>query len=105
MGPSTGQRHDGGTCNLGTIFSLSVSLGPFVELQETSGKVGAAVNILGTDLTGATSVTFNGKAAVFKVVSASFIKTTVPQGATTGTVKVKTPRGTLKSNVVFRVTK
>ena len=39
------------------------------------------------------------------MVSAYFIKTTVPQGATTGTVKVKTPRGTLKSNVVFRVTK
>jgi uncharacterized repeat protein (TIGR03803 family) len=100
-----GTTDDGGTYNLGTIFSLSVSLGPFVELQETSGKVGAAVNILGTDLTGGTSVTFNGKAAVFKVVSASFIKTTVPEGATSGTVKVKTPRGTLKSNVVFRVTK
>ena len=88
---------------MGTIFSLSVGLGPFVELQATSGKVGAAVNILGTDLTGATSVTFHGTAAVFKVVSASVIKTTVPQGATTGTVEVKTPRGTLKSNVVFRV--
>jgi uncharacterized repeat protein (TIGR03803 family) len=100
-----GTTDDGGTYNLGTIFSLSVNLGPFVELQETSGKVGAAVKILGADLTGATSVTFHGTAAVFKVVSASFIKTTVPQGATTGTVDVKTPRGTLKSNVVFRVTK
>ena len=98
-----GTTDDGGTNNLGTIFSLSVSLGPFVELQETSGKVGAAVNILGTDLTGATSVTFHGTAAVFKVVSASFIKTTVPQGATTGTVEVKTPHGTLNSNVVFQV--
>jgi hypothetical protein len=48
--------------------------------------VGATVNILGTDLTGATSVTFHSKAAVFKVVSASFIKTTVPEGATTGAV-------------------
>jgi uncharacterized protein (TIGR03437 family) len=70
-----------------------------------ASKVGAAVKILGTNLTGATSVTFNGTAAVFKVVSASLITTTVPAGATTGTVEVTTPKGTLKSNVVFRVTK
>jgi hypothetical protein len=62
------------------------------------------VKILGTDLTGATSVTFNGTAAAFKVESKSLIKTTVPTGATTGTVEVATPKGALKSNVVFRVT-
>jgi uncharacterized protein (TIGR03437 family) len=88
---------------LGTVFSLSVGLGPFVETQPTSGKVGAAVKILGTDLTGASRVTFNGTAARFTVVSKSEIKTTVPAGATTGTVEVTTPKGTLKSNVVFRV--
>jgi uncharacterized repeat protein (TIGR03803 family) len=88
----------------GTIFSLSVGLGPFVETQTTSGKVGAAVNILETNLIGATSVSFNGKAAIFKVVSGSEITTTVPAGATTGTVKVATPSGTLSSNLPFRVT-
>jgi uncharacterized repeat protein (TIGR03803 family) len=51
----------------GTIFSLSVGLGPFVETQPTSGSVGAAVKILGTDLKGATSVSFDGIAAVFEV--------------------------------------
>jgi uncharacterized repeat protein (TIGR03803 family) len=100
-----GTAPDGGAKGDGTVFSLSVGLGPFVETQPTSGKVGAAVKILGTDLTGATSVTFNGTAAVFKVVSASLITTNVPTGATTGTVEVTTPKGTLKSNVVFRVTK
>jgi len=75
-----------------------------VKTLPTSGKVGAAVKILGTKLTGATSVTFNGTAATFKVVSASLITTTVPAGATTGTVKVVTPSGTLSSNVIFRVT-
>jgi uncharacterized repeat protein (TIGR03803 family) len=93
---------DGGC---GTVFSLSVGLGRFVETLPTSGKVGTAVKILGTDLTGATSVKFNGKAAAFKVVSASLITTTIPTGATTGTVDVTTPKGTLKSNIVFRVTK
>jgi uncharacterized protein (TIGR03437 family) len=82
-----------------------MGLGPFVETLPTSGKLGAAVKILGTDLTGATSVTFNGTAAKFTVVSKSEIKTTVPTGATTGTVEVTIPKGTLKSNVVFRVAK
>jgi uncharacterized repeat protein (TIGR03803 family) len=89
----------------GTVFSLSVGFGPFVKTQTTSGNVGAAVTILGTNLTGATSVTFNGTAAKFTVVSRSEIKTTVPTGATTGRVEVTRPKGTLKSNVVFRVTK
>jgi len=87
----------------GTIFSLSVGLGPFVETVPTSGKAGATVHILGTNLTGATSVTFNGTPATFAVVSGSYIKTTVPTGATTGPVQVTTPGGTLNSNVTFYV--
>ena len=76
----------GGADGDGTVFSLSVGLGPFVETQTTSGKVGAAVKILGTDLTGATSVSFNGTAATFTVISPSLITTTVPTGATSGKV-------------------
>jgi uncharacterized repeat protein (TIGR03803 family) len=93
----------GGTDAFGTAFSLSVGLGPFVETRPTSGKVGKAVKILGTNLTGSTSVTFNGTAATFTVVSSSEITTTVPAGATTGKVKVTTPRRILTSNVSFRV--
>jgi uncharacterized repeat protein (TIGR03803 family) len=100
-----GTTGGGGAGGFGTVFSLSVGLGPFVETRLTSGKVGAAVQILGTKLTGATSVKFNGKTAVFKVASSSEIATTVPEGATTGKVEVKTPSGTLISNVNFRVTK
>jgi uncharacterized repeat protein (TIGR03803 family) len=87
----------------GTVFSLSVGLKPFVKTQPASGAVGTAINILGTDLTGATSVTFNGTPAVFTVNSHSLITTTVPAGATTGTVQVVTPSGTLSSNLPFRV--
>ena len=93
----------GGTDNDGTVFSLSVGLGPFVETNPTSGKVGASVIILGNKLTGATAVSFNGAAATFTVISSTEIKTTVPTDATTGTVEVTTPSGTLKSNVAFRV--
>jgi uncharacterized protein (TIGR03437 family) len=59
--------------------------------------------ILGTDLTGATSVTFNGKAAEFTIVSSSEIRACVPFNASTGKVEVATPHGTLSSNVPFRV--
>jgi uncharacterized repeat protein (TIGR03803 family) len=92
-----------GAC--GTVFSLSVGLGRFVETQPTSGKVGATILILGNNLRSATSVSFNVTAATFEVVSSTEIKTGVPTGATTGFVTVTTAKRTLKSNVVFRVTK
>ncbi|MFY9741352.1 MAG: choice-of-anchor tandem repeat GloVer-containing protein [Candidatus Sulfotelmatobacter sp.] len=98
-----GATIEGGSKNLGTVFSLSVGLAPFVETQPTVGKVGAEVKILGTDLNGASAVTFNGTAATFTVISASLITATVPAGATTGTVQVVTPNGALNSNVRFRV--
>jgi uncharacterized repeat protein (TIGR03803 family) len=98
-----GTTSAGGTDNAGTIFNLSVGLAPFIKTLPTFGKVGAAVKILGTNLTGATSVTFNGTPATFAVASPTLIKTTVPIGATTGQVQVVTPRGTLTSNSVFRV--
>ncbi len=87
----------------GTVFSLSVGLHEFVEAEPGSAAVGAAVNILGTNLESATSVTFSGTAASFTIVSRSLITTTVPAGATSGEVKVTTPYGTLRSNVPFRV--
>jgi uncharacterized repeat protein (TIGR03803 family) len=93
----------GGTSDLGTVFRLSVGLGPFVETQTTSGKVGEVIKILGTDLTGATSVSFNGTAALFTVVAPSLIITAIPAGATSGTIQVGLPSGTLVSNEPFHV--
>lgn len=98
-----GVTYEGGVSNYGTIFSLAEGLHSFVETLPTSGAIGAHVKILGTNLTGATSVTFNGKAATFTVASKSEITTTVPTGATTGTVKVVTPNGSLTSIQKFRV--
>jgi uncharacterized repeat protein (TIGR03803 family) len=69
-----GTTVSGGANGFGTIFSLSVGLGPFVETEPGSGKVGRAVNILGTNLAGATSVTFNEMPAAFRVVSASLLR-------------------------------
>src|ERR1019366_8343259 len=93
----------GGANDGGTVFRLSVGLGPFVKIRPPYGKVGAAIKILGTNLAGATSVSFNGTAAVFTVVSSSEITTTVPAGASSGAVQVVTPSGTLSSNASFSV--
>jgi|HubBroStandDraft_1064217.scaffolds.fasta_scaffold06163_4 uncharacterized repeat protein (TIGR03803 family) len=89
--------------NGGTVFSLSLGLAPFVETLPTFAKAGQQVDILGTDLTGATGVTFNGTEARFTVVSPTEIRTHVPTGATSGSVQVVTPNGTLSSNVSFDV--
>jgi uncharacterized protein (TIGR03437 family) len=60
--------------------------------------------IMGNNLTGTTSVTFNGVTAThFLVKSPTLITATVPGAATTGTIHVTTPSGTLSSNVAFQV--
>ena len=87
----------------GTIFSLTTDLAPFVSFVRPYGKVGQTGGILGQGFTGTTSVMLNGVPATFTVVSDTFIKATVPVGATTGYVTVATPTGVLTSNVPFRV--
>jgi hypothetical protein len=87
------------------ILSLATGLNPFVTTVPTAGAVGANVIILGNNLTGTTKVSFNLKAAAFTVLSETEITATVPASATTGSVEVVTPGGTLASNHAFRVLK
>jgi uncharacterized repeat protein (TIGR03803 family) len=98
-----GTTSNGGTGGSGTVFSLSLGLGPFVAFVHRSGRVASTVGILGQGLTGTTSVSFNGTAATFTVVSDTFTRATVPLGAITGYVTVATPSGVLTSNLAFRV--
>jgi uncharacterized repeat protein (TIGR03803 family) len=93
----------GGSDDLGTFYSFSAGLSPFVRLVTASGKVGATIEILGQGLTGTTAVSFNGAAATFHVVSQTYLTATVPTGATKGFVTVTTPSGVLTSNQVFRI--
>jgi uncharacterized repeat protein (TIGR03803 family) len=96
----------GGTYGYGVIYSLDMGLGPFITFVRANGKVGQKAQILGQGLTGTTSVTFNGlPASSFTVVSDTYMTAVVPSGATSGTVTVKTPSGTLISNKTFRVSK
>jgi uncharacterized repeat protein (TIGR03803 family) len=100
-----GATYGGGSSDscCGTIYSISMGLGPFVKTNPNFGRVGWTISILGTNLTGATSVTFNGASAAFGVIAVSLIKAQIPIGATSGTIQVTTPHGTLSSNVSFQV--
>jgi hypothetical protein len=79
--------------------------GPTItSFSPTSGQVGQAVDIQGTNFTGATSVKFNGTPDPSYVVnSSSDISAHVPTGATSGFITVTTPSGTGTSSTQFVV--
>ncbi len=97
----------GSTCgnSLGGSFfySLDVGLSPFVRTLTQSGKVGATVEFLGQDFTGATEVEFGGASATFKVISDTELSAVVPAAAVTGVVSVVTSTGTLTATSNFKV--
>ena len=63
----------------------------------------AGIVITGTNFTGATAVNFNGVSASFVVNSSTQITATVPLSATTGTISIITPAGTVTSSSSFTV--
>lgn len=97
---SEGGVHGG----LGTIFSLSTGLGPFVKTEPTFAKEGATIGIFGQGFTSTSVVQFGGvQATNVKLSGSSFLFATVPTGALTGSVTVTTDGNTLTSNQPFRV--
>lgn len=100
-----GTTYLGGTFCIycGTVFQIGLSLKPFVLANPGFGKPGRVIQILGDQLAETSAVTFNCTPAQFEIVSDTHIKATVPDGATTGTIQVTTPSGTLNSNVAFHV--
>jgi hypothetical protein len=73
------------------------------SFSPASAKDGAQVTIGGSGFTGATAVAFHGMSAAFSVASDTQIKATVPAGATSGTISVTTPGGTIASSSSFFV--
>lgn len=93
----------GGFTNHGTIYTVDLGVGPFVKTVEKSGVIGAQIGVLGSGFNSAFEVAFNGTPAVFSIVSDTFITATVPSGALSGPVQVRTGGGTFKSNLDFVV--
>jgi len=67
-------------------------------VSPTHGGPGTTVALSGTNLLGATAVSFNGQPAFsYSVASASEIDAVVPGNATTGAIRVTTPNGSATS--------
>ncbi len=79
--------------------------GTISGVSPASGATGATVTISGTNLSGATQVTFNGTPAAtpYQNNTATQIVVTVPGGATTGPIVVTTPNGNATSPSSFTV--
>jgi len=75
----------------------------FPSFSPSSGSVGTPVTLTGTHLTGTTMVKFNGTAASFTVNSDTSITATVPSGATSGTIAIFAPGGSVTSSSSFTV--
>ena len=69
----------------------------------SSGKVGTKVTITGTNLAGATAVSFKGATATIIKDTATKITTKVPKGAKSGDISVTTAGGTATSTSPFKV--
>jgi len=94
----------GGSSLGGSVFySFNVGFQPLVYLVTWSAKEGATAEILGQGFTGASSVSFGGTPAKFKIVSDTYLTATVPASAIIGSVSVVTSEGTLISNRIFLV--
>ncbi len=92
----------GGLATSGTSFSV-IPAPTITSFTPPNGPVGTQVTITGTNFTGATSVMFGGKTAVFTVVDSQTITATVPKGARSGPISVTTPGGKAGSGSSFIV--
>src|SRR5205807_1071293 len=86
--------------------NFSVIRPPVISSVVPAGAtVGTSVTLIGTDLSNATDVEFNGTSITspITILSASIIKVTVPIGATTGKISVRNLAGTASSSGIFKV--
>jgi hypothetical protein len=101
---TTGKISVTGPGGTGTSSADFVVTSPFISaFDPIIGPWGTQVVISGGNLTGATSVKFNGTTATFTVNSGTQITATVPSGATTGPISVTSSTGTGTSADPFTI--
>jgi hypothetical protein len=90
---------------IGYEFAAPMPAAPTISgLSVTAGTVASRVTITGTNLRGATQVSFaGGEASQYRIDSASEITATVPEDAKAGPVSVTTRAGTATSSQQFTV--
>lgn len=93
-------RTTNGTYVSDASFFIAPALTGFTP---SSGVGGAEVTINGSNLTGATNVTFDGVAAAFTLVNSNRVTARVPAAATSGFIEVSTPGGVARSASAFNV--
>jgi len=93
----------GGPENGGAVFSYNIGAAPFVTYVPVYGRVSTQVEILGQGFTSSSIVSFNGAHAEATEVHQTFLRATVPSGATSGYITVTIASGTLKSNKEFLI--
>ena len=79
------------------FLPIAAAVPTVTKISPARAKVGGTVTLTGTNFTGTTSVTIQGVAAKFKVVSATKLTLTVPAKAKSGTITVTNPSGTATS--------
>jgi hypothetical protein len=105
-GASTGWISVAGTSGSAmsaSSFAVDGGAPAITSITPMSGPAGTSVDIRGSNLTGATSVTFGNNAATFTVDSDSELHTTVPSGATNSYITVVTPVGSITAGSLFLV--
>ena len=76
------------------FLTITAPVPAIAKVTPAAAKTGGTITVLGKNFNGATSVTFQGVPAKFKVNSLVKITVTVPSNAKTGSLTVTTPNGT-----------
>ena len=98
-------RTSGGQSSAGVAFTVTIPAPVISRLDPNSGLVDASVTIEGSNFgTSSGTVTFNGTTASTTSWDADEIQTSVPDGATSGPVVVRTSGGQSSAGVTFTVT-
>jgi hypothetical protein len=92
-----------GTSTSNFSVTATVAAPTISSFSPNHGPAGTTVTIKGTNLSGASAVSFGGASTSPTFVSATQVRAAVPSGATTGRITVTTPGGTATSASNFRV--